>query len=117
LCYKPLAVLAIQRDNSEELIGTHQSQSGCNSTGVFSSQLLFKLLNNDDNIVLGLREGFFPWRVIFIKRMACKVSISLRRKGGGKGEQREGGLRAGGVGEQEGVDFPRQSIRGLPCFP
>lgn len=61
MCYKPLAVLAIQRDNSEELIGTHQSQSGCNSTGVSSSRLLFKLLNNDDNIVLGFARGLLPF--------------------------------------------------------
>lgn len=60
LCYKPLAVLAIQRDNTEALIGTHQSQSRCNSSGVSSSQLLFKLLNNGDNIVRGLLRGALP---------------------------------------------------------
>lgn len=60
MCYKPLAVLAIQRDNTEALIGTHQSQSGCNSSGVSSSQLLFKLLNNGDNIVRGLLRGALP---------------------------------------------------------
>lgn len=78
LCYKPLAVLSIQRDNTEKLIGTHQSQSACNSTGVFSSQLLFKLPNNGDNIVLQLRYCFSPLRVIFINWLSgCKVSILL----------------------------------------
>lgn len=115
LCYKPLAVLAIQRDNSEELIGTHQSQSGCNSTGVSSSQLLFKLLNNDDNIVLGLWEGFFPLRVIFIKRMACKVSISLLWKGGC--ERREGVCRWEGWGGSRRWISPGNKSMDAPLSP
>lgn len=93
MCYKPLAVLAIQRDNSEELIGTHQSQSGCNSTGVSSSRLLFKLLNNDDNIVLGFARGLLPFEGHIHKAGGLRSQHlpAMERAVGGEGQGGAGG--------------------------
>lgn len=111
MCYKPLAVLAIQRDNSEELIGTHQSQSGCNSTGVSSSRLLFKLLNNDDNIVLGFARGLLPFEGHIHKAGGLRSQHlpAMERAVGGEGR---GGRRAGSP-RHKSADA-RLSLIGLP---
>lgn len=100
LCYKPLAVLAIQRDNTEALIGTHQSQSRCNSSGVSSSQFLFKLLNNGDNIVRGLPRGALPSQGHIHKAN----SLPSQRRG----TDLRGDFGAAGrsVGDWEGCDPP-----------